>query len=181
MGSNRSKSTDRRIVPGAAFLLSQVGVYSSQLWRERMGELGLDPRHIVLLRLVAADEGKSQLSLGKQMRLPPSRMVAFVDELEDQGMLERRSNPNDRRMRALYLTDKGRETLDAVMKVSAEHEAEMTRGLEPSEVDRLKELLSRVADVQGLIPGVHPGLSFPRPSDAPGGVKPTAKTSGNRP
>jgi DNA-binding MarR family transcriptional regulator len=164
MRAKRSKP-DRRIVPGAAFLLSQVGIHSSQLWRERMGKLGLDPRHIVLLRLVAADEGKSQLSLGKQMRLPPSRMVAFVDELEDQGLLERRSNPDDRRMRALYLTDKGHETLEAVMKVSAEHEAEMTRGLQPAEVGQLKELLSRVAAEQGLAPGIHPGVAFHRPSE----------------
>ncbi|HEX2180099.1 MAG TPA: MarR family winged helix-turn-helix transcriptional regulator [Actinomycetota bacterium] len=166
--AKRSGVHDRQAVPGAAFLLSQVGVHSSQLWRERMGKLGLDPRHVVLLRLVAAEEGKSQLSLGKRMRLPPSRMVAFVDELEGLGLLERRSNPEDRRMRALYLTGKGRRMLETVMTVSAEHEAELTRGLQPDDVDKLKELLTRVAAEQGLAPGVHPGVAFAGPSVASG-------------
>lgn len=170
--ARRSDSSDRRVVPGAAFLLSQVGVHSSQLWRERMSKLGLDPRHVVLLRLVAAEEGRSQLSLGKRMRLPPSRMVAFVDELEGLGLMERRSNPDDRRMRALYLTGKGHRMLEAVMKVSAEHEADMTRGLQPSEVGQLKELLSRVAAEQGLAPGVHPGVAYAAPAKATPGKAP---------
>lgn len=161
MTHNNAKP-DRRIVPGAAFLMSQVGMHSSQIWRERMGGLGLDPRHIVLLRLVGAEEGRSQLALGRQMHLPPSRMVAFVDELEDQQMLERRPNPNDRRMRALYLTEKGKETLDVVMKVSAEHEKQLTKGLEPGEVQELVHLLSRIAEEQRLAAGVHPGVALPR-------------------
>lgn len=151
----------RMVVPGTAFLLSQVGIHSSQLWRQRMAELGLDPRHVVLLRLVGADEGRSQLALGNQMGLPPSRMVAFVDELEEMGLLERRANPDDRRVRALFLTGKGRQTLDRVMQVSAEHEKAMTSGLEKSELAELRRLLGRVAEEQGLEPGVHPGVSLP--------------------
>lgn len=161
---NRSKA-DRRIVPGAAFLVSQVGMHSSQLWRGRMAELGLDPRHVVLLRLVGAEEGRSQLALGKQMRLPPSRMVAFVDELEDLGMMERRPNPDDRRMRALYLTDKGKRMLEEVMEVSAAHEKQLTKGLSKPEVAELIGLLGRVAEEQGLSPGIHPGVAL-MPNDS---------------
>ncbi|HYN98124.1 MAG TPA: MarR family winged helix-turn-helix transcriptional regulator, partial [Actinomycetota bacterium] len=142
----KSPEPGRRIKPSAAFLMSQVGMHSSQLWRERMAGLGLDPRHVVLLRMVAAAEGRSQLALGRQMRLPPSRMVAFVDELEELGMVQRRPNPADRRVRALYLTDKGRQTLEAVVGVSAEHERQLTRGLSAAEVKELKRLLGRVAD-----------------------------------
>lgn len=160
-----SSKPDRRIVPAAAFLMSQVGMHSSQLWRGRMSELGLDPRHVVLLRLVGAEEGRSQLALGKQMQLPPSRMVAFVDELEDLGMLERRPNPDDRRMRALYLTSKGGQTLEQVMEVSAAHEKHLTKGLSKPEVAELIRLLGRVAAEQGLSPGVHPGVAMPKGSE----------------
>jgi DNA-binding MarR family transcriptional regulator len=152
--------TDRRVVPGAAFLLSQLGAHSSRLWSERMAELDLDPRQVVLLRLVAAAEGKSQQALGEQMQLPPSRMVSFVDELENRGMLIRRSDPEDRRVNALYLTDEGREVLAKVMKVSAEHEARLCAGLGAEERKQLIELLSRVAAAQGLTPGVHPGVGL---------------------
>lgn len=145
-------------------MMSQVGMHSSQVWRERMADLGLDPRHVVLLRFVGAEEGRSQLALGRRMRLPPSRMVAFVDELENLGMMERRLNPEDRRMRALYLTEKGRLTLAAVARVSAEHERQLTKGLTRPEVRELIRLLSRVSEEQGLAPGVHPGVARPEGS-----------------
>ncbi|MGH2879628.1 MAG: MarR family transcriptional regulator [Solirubrobacteraceae bacterium] len=57
--------------------------------------------------------GASQQAIGERLQIPPSRMVAFVDALEQRGLLERRANPEDRRARALYLTDEGRELLAA--------------------------------------------------------------------
>lgn len=142
-------------------------MHASQLWRSRMAELGLDPRHVVLLRLAGAEEGRSQLALGKQMQLPPSRMVAFVDELENQGMLERRPNPDDRRMRALFLTDKGKMTLELVAEVSAAHEKQLTKGLSKPEVAELVRLLGRVAEEQGMVPETHPGVAVPKVSKQP--------------
>jgi DNA-binding MarR family transcriptional regulator len=149
---------DPRVVPGVAFLLSQLGVHSARVWGARMAALGFDPRHVVLLRLVAAEEGRSQQALGEQMRLPPSRMVSLVDELEGHGLLERRADPSDRRVRALYLTDESRRALDKVMRASAEHETEMCAGIERDEREQLIALLSRLVREQGLPPGVHPGV-----------------------
>jgi DNA-binding MarR family transcriptional regulator len=160
MEDQRATPSDRRVVPGAAFLLSQVGIQSSRVWSERMAALGLDPRHVVLLRLIAAEEGRSQQALGDQMRLPPSRMVSFVDELEGRGLIERRADPEDRRVRALYLTAGGRKTLDKVMRASAEHEEHMCAGLGAAEREQLIGLLSRIVTHQGLTPGVHPGVGL---------------------
>lgn len=47
------------------------------------------------------------------------------------------------------------------MAVSAEHEASLTRGLEPGERASLVALLNKVAVDQGLIAGVHPGFNDP--------------------
>jgi DNA-binding MarR family transcriptional regulator len=152
-------SAERLRVPGAAFLLSQVGFHSSRLWRERMARLGLDSREVVLLRHVAAAEGQSQQTLAQELQIPPSRMVALVDGLEQSGLLERRPIPGDRRVRALHLSGKGRRVLRRVMEASAEHEAELTVGLDPREREQLIALLGRVATEQGLATGVHPGVA----------------------
>jgi DNA-binding MarR family transcriptional regulator len=162
MGNERTPR-DPRIVPGVGFLLSQLGIHSSRVWGERMAALGLDPRHVALLRLVSAEEGRSQQALGEQLHLPPSRMVSLVDELEERHLLERRPAPDDRRVRALYLTDEGRTTLTTVMRASAEHEAQMIEGLEETEREQLIKLLSRIVTAQGLAPGVHPGVGDRRP------------------
>jgi DNA-binding MarR family transcriptional regulator len=147
--------------PGAAFLLSQLGYHSSRRWKARLAPLGLDPRHVMLLRHIAGDEGRSQQALGEALQIPPSRMVALVDGLEQRGLLRRRPIPNDRRVRSLHLTQEGRRLLAKVMELSLEHEQELCSGLQPGERERLITLLNRLAAEQGLTEGVHPGAADP--------------------
>ena len=152
---------DRVRTPGAAFLLSQLGGQSARLWTERLAEIGLEPREVMLFRFVAITEGRSQQEVARAIGLPASRIVGLVDRLEGQGWLERRTSANDRRTRALHLTAKGTVMLQRIMTISAEHEADLTRGLEPAERDELIALLRRLATTQGLIEGVHPGFANP--------------------
>jgi DNA-binding MarR family transcriptional regulator len=155
-------SAGRLRVPGVAFLLSQLGYHSSRLWQARLAPLGLEPRHVMLLRHVAVEEGRSQQALGEALQIPPSRMVALVDALEQRGLLRRRPDPHDRRVRTLHLTADGRRVLGRVMEISLEHERELCKGLRLAERERLITLLGRVAAEQGLVEGVHPGAANPK-------------------
>ena len=92
------------------------------------------------------------------MKVAPSRMVAFVDSLEQRGLLERRQNPEDRRARALFLTPKGRDLLGHAFAVAVEHEQRLTSDLSPHEREQLLELLVRVGIQLGIPPGVHVGM-----------------------
>lgn len=142
-----------------AFLLSQVGIHASSRFAERLAEVGLQPPLFRVLNLVDAAEGRSQQEIAKAVRAPASRMVGFVDELERQGLVERRADPKDRRVRALYLTPAGREALARGRRVAGEHEEELTQGLSGPERERLVDLLRKVVDAQSLGKGVHPGFS----------------------
>lgn len=94
-------------------------------------------------------------------------MVALVDELEQRGLVERRPDPDDRRVRALYLTGEGKQTLARGRKLAGEHEAELTRGLGEAERKRLLGLLQKMVDQQAIGHGVHPGLSAAPETPAP--------------
>src|SRR5260370_40488319 len=85
------------------FTVSTVGYAVSRRFREILAPLKLEPREFALLRAVSASEGESQQVIGGRLKIPPSRMVAFVDALEARGLLERRLNPDDRRTRELHL------------------------------------------------------------------------------
>jgi DNA-binding MarR family transcriptional regulator len=148
-------------VPGAAYLLSQVGAHSSRRWHERLAPIGLDPRSVLVLRHVAAEEGRTQASLSASLAVPPSRIVGIVDELEHRGLLERRANPSDRRAHALWLTTRGRKLLDEVIAVSRTHEADICAGLSESDRRQLIEFLAVIVSEQGLARGGHPGMSEP--------------------
>jgi DNA-binding MarR family transcriptional regulator len=142
-----------------AFLLSQVGIHAARQFSERIAEAGLHPPLFRVLNLVDAAEGQSQQAIGEAIEVPPSRMVALVDELEQLGLVERRPKPEDRRVRALYLTAKGRKTLAQGREIARAHEQDLTQGMGVADRKRLTELLQKIVDEQTLGRGIHPGLS----------------------
>jgi DNA-binding MarR family transcriptional regulator len=146
-----------------AFLLSQVGIHASRQFAERIETVGLNPPLFRVLNLVDAAEGHSQQAIGKAIEVPASRMVAFVDELEQKGLVERRPDPEDRRVRALYVTAEGKRTLARGRKVAKQQEEELTRGLAAADRKRLLDLLQKMVDAQAIGRGIHPGLSGPKP------------------
>lgn len=142
-----------------AFLLSQVGIHAARQFAERIAEVGLQPPLFRVLNLVDAAEGRSQQAIGEAIEVPASRMVALVDELEQRGLVERRPDPADRRVRALFLTRKGRETLARGREIAKQHERQLTRGMAAADRKRLTELLQKIVDEQTIGRGIHPGLS----------------------
>jgi DNA-binding MarR family transcriptional regulator len=101
----------------------------------------------------------SQQALAKHLGVMPSRMVALVDELETKGILDRRRSTKDRRNYALHLTGRGHQVLGELSRVAAEHEESLCAALNTEERAQLSDLCRRIAEQQGLTPGVHPGYS----------------------
>lgn len=152
-----SKAASSPPGPGAAFLLAQLGSYAAARFTERVAELDLVPAQTGLLRAVAASPGQSQQALAQLLGTPPSRLVALVDALEERGILERRRNPDDRRLHALHLTEAGHQLLAKIGETARAHNDAICRALDPTERDQLRTLLARIADDHALTPGVHPG------------------------
>ena len=140
-----------------AFLLSQLGHRSASVFADLIASIDLTPPHAGILRVIAAEPGRSQQALSGQLGLLPSRVVAYVDELEDLGYVERRRNPDDRRLHALYLTPSGKKALSKIGELGRQHERLMTAGLDSEQRDTLRQLLAAIAERQGLTPHVHPG------------------------
>lgn len=144
--------------PGqVAFLVAQLGGLAAMRFAERLAPLGLTPSHAGLLRAVAAEPGRSQQALSTQLGLLPSRLVALVDELERNGLIERRRNLEDRRHYALHLTLAGRERLRDIGRVAQGHANDYLAPLDQQDRATLARLLARLAAHHGLTPDVHPG------------------------
>ncbi|HEX5307600.1 MAG TPA: MarR family transcriptional regulator [Solirubrobacteraceae bacterium] len=137
------------------FTLSSLGYAVSRRFHSTLAPLGLEPREFALLRTIAPQQGASQQAIGEQLQIPPSRMVAFVDGLEQRGLVERRANPEDRRARALYLTAKGRELLAEAFALASGLEAQLCADLSERDRETLLDALRRVGAQLGVGPGVH--------------------------
>jgi len=137
------------------FTVSTIGYATARAFRAILAPLELEPREFALLRAVATSEGSSQQAIGERLQIPSSRMVALVDALEARSLIERRHNPDDRRTRALHLTDAGRDVLGRAFALAVGHEQNMCAELSEAEREQLLDLLQRVAARLGLPPGVH--------------------------
>jgi DNA-binding MarR family transcriptional regulator len=87
----------------------------------------------------------------------PSRIVAYVDDLEARGWVARTRDPSDRRVNLLTVTAQGDEAFGVIASVARAHERRVTAALDDDERATLAELLGKLADASGLTPGVHPG------------------------
>ncbi|MEY2443991.1 MAG: hypothetical protein QOE00_571 [Ilumatobacteraceae bacterium] len=158
---SRSGTGDPQIrgpAESVAFLLSKLGSEAGSRFATRLEPLGLEPRQVGILRMVAASGGESQLELSSRLGIQPSRMVTLLDDLERRRYVERRVNPEDRRARSLHLTTAGRKLLAKVATIGLEHERETCAALSGEQRAQLLALLRLMADVPGNPIDVHPGL-----------------------
>ena len=115
---------------------------------ESLAPLGLNLRDYTVLIAAerAAIEGvpQTQLALAQSGRLDKSTMVVAVDALEEEGLVERRPDPKDRRARIVVPTDAGRELLARAEGVVLGVEDDVLADLSAEELRVLRGLLTRL-------------------------------------
>ena len=145
--------------PPAVEVLSAEKIFANGT--RALAPIDLTPPQAGVLRLLAQSPGQSQRALADALGMHATRLVALIDELEGRGLVARTRDPADRRNYALALTDQGTAKLAELATVAGEHERAITSALTADERRDLATALRRVADAQGLTPGVHPGFGRP--------------------
>lgn len=100
-------------------------------------------RHLGVLATLAEAGPLSQRALIDRLQVDKSSMVYIIDELERQGLAERRRNELDRRSYAVHLTATGRDRLAAATATAGEVMAGLLAPLSEGERRTLQELLAR--------------------------------------
>jgi DNA-binding MarR family transcriptional regulator len=126
------------------FLLKETSRLYVERFEQRAGVLGLTLPQCKVLVYLADNEGISQAQLAELTDLEPMTLVRTLDYLESQGLLERRSDPADRRARRLYLKPKGEPLLDDIWHLVALTRREAFAGIPRKHADLMIELLEKV-------------------------------------
>jgi DNA-binding MarR family transcriptional regulator len=106
---------------------------------------GLRPRHVLALT-VLRDHGESgQADLAGTLQLDRTNLVGLLNELETDGLIERRRSPEDRRRHTVVVTDEGRERLARAEFMLAAAEDVVLGRLTARQRDTLYELLHKAA------------------------------------
>jgi DNA-binding MarR family transcriptional regulator len=153
------------------YLVHDVSRLFARRFNQRaLVSLGLTRSQCRILGYVARHEGINQAGLADLLEIKPMTLVRQIDRMEEDGWIERRLDPADRRARRLVLTEKARPVLARILSLSGEVRHEAFADLSDEEGRRLIELLRRV----------HDALATPPPLGPPVKLPPTAKPAESR-
>lgn len=109
MDTPESTGVDIDQQPGYAIRrLHQIAV---GIFLQEAGETGVTPVQYAALQVVGNQPAIDQRTLARTIALDTSTTGGVIDRLEARGWLERRTSPEDRRARQLFLTPAGMQGL----------------------------------------------------------------------
>ncbi len=127
------------------FLLHDVARLFARRFNQRaLLFLGLTRGQCKVLGYLARNEGINQAGLADLLEIKPMTLVRQIDRMEEDGWIERRPDPGDRRAHRLVLTEKARPILARILDLSTEIRNEAFAGLSKAEGQHLIDLLVRV-------------------------------------
>lgn len=109
-------------------------------------EVGLkDVRDWLVLAALEDGQQRTQLELSKVVCVDKSTLIGVLDRLEQDGWIERKVDPADRRARIPHITPLGRQLHDDFAPVRDAVEARALGGVQPHDRALLMDLLARIA------------------------------------
>lgn len=124
-------------------LLAWHGSVTQTRMKRALGAAGLTPRHA--MTLMHLEGGPiSQRALAERLEVDPSVLVGILNDLEGEGLAERRRDPADRRRHNVAITDAGEAALRKTNTALDEVESGIFAGLSAAERELLRGLLDRV-------------------------------------
>ncbi len=118
------------------FILREVTRLYTRRFEERARTLGLTLPQCKVLVYLAKNEGVSQAQLSELTEVEPMSLVRILDHMEDEGLLERRASPLDRRARSLFLRAKAKPLEDSIWSISDISRGEAFAGIPSQDAAR---------------------------------------------
>lgn len=124
-------------------LLAWHGSVTQTRMKRALSAAGLTPRHA--MTLMHLEGGPiSQRALAERLEVDPSVLVGILNDLEGEGLAERRRDQADRRRHNVAITDAGQAVLRTTNAALDEVEGGIFSGLSAQERALLRDLLDRV-------------------------------------
>jgi DNA-binding MarR family transcriptional regulator len=141
--------TDARLpaelVASSLFLLKRLGFAAKQRALDEYEQAGLGPYHHAILALLDEGAPETQAAIADALGYDRGTLVGLLDELEEQKLVERRRDPEDRRRHLVRLTADGKRTLGRLRALASRLEDEFLAPLDAEQRESLHALLLDLA------------------------------------
>lgn len=129
-----------------AFQIMDVARLLKTYADQRARQFGISKAQWMVLVRIDRHEGLKQSELAEMLDLQPISLTRVLDRLAENGLIERRSDPNDRRANLLYLMPAARPLLDQLSVLATDMMKTVLEGLDARTIERTLRDLGLVKD-----------------------------------
>ena len=151
--TQRGHAPDGRLGPSRTevsrafgFLVHDVSRLIKRGFERRARQMGLPitRQQAAVVLNIACNEGVSQAEVAAWLDIEPIALVRMLDKLHEEGLVERRAHPTDRRIRTLWLTKAAHPVVARILAMNEAIRQEAFAGLPPATRDVLTDVLSHI-------------------------------------
>ena len=129
-----------------AFMIMEVARLLKTYADQRARQYGMTRAQWAVLFRLDRSEGLKQSELAELLDLQPITLTRLLDRLSDNGLIERRADPNDRRADRLFLTPAARPLLERLTVLGEDMMGTVLAGLDAKTSERMLRDLGLVKE-----------------------------------
>jgi DNA-binding MarR family transcriptional regulator len=131
------------------FLLADVSRLMRRAFQQRLEGSDLTLAQARTLVRISRHQGIHQVELAELLEIQPITLARLIDQLAAGGLVERRSDPLDRRAYQLFLTAAAAPQLDAIQRVGEAIRIDALQGFSTEEAAQVMMALRKVRENLG--------------------------------
>ncbi len=128
------------------FVLTRAQNAVHQLFKAELAPYGVTPGQYGVLRCLWDQNGMTAKQLADRLSLDGSTITGILDRMEQKGLIERHTDPKDRRALKVVLTDQGWNLKEPLTKAIEEANRKALQSFSQEEAELLKKLLDEISE-----------------------------------
>lgn len=126
------------------FLLTDIGRLIHKVFEQKASGLGYIRPHWQILAHLTQTPGMMQATLADHLEMEPITLSRHLDRMEGEGVVERRLDPKDRRVKRLYLTPRADEQMVELVTVRDEVVTAIFRSVPKEHEETIRKVLQEI-------------------------------------
>ena len=129
-----------------AFALFDTARLMKTLADQEVRDLGMTRAQWAVLSRIEHNEGLKQSEIAEMLEIQPITLTRLLDRLEENGLIERRPDENDRRARRLHLTPAAKPLVDQLDSLGRDMLRRVLRNLSAEKIEQLTGDIEAIRD-----------------------------------
>lgn len=131
------------------FILADVSRMMRRAFNKYIENSSLTLAQARALVYVSRHEGIRQSHLADMLEILPITLTRLIDQLVEEGLVERKPDPNDRRAHKIFITKQAPPILTSIQKAAASVQTDALVGLDEQQSTLLLSALQKMRDNLG--------------------------------